>query len=74
MGALTHTDYFTLWEHVLRIANAKIEDIGDINDIVQILFSTVKNRPVIEDDIVHCPILAGSLLMLKTFDELYHEE
>lgn len=74
MEKLTHTDYFTLWEHILRVASAKAEDIGDIEEIVQVLFDTVNNRPVVEDDTTHCPILAGSLLMLKAFDELFHEE
>jgi hypothetical protein len=59
MEKLTHTDYFTLFDHILWVANAKAEDIGDIEEIVQILFTTVNKRPVVEDDITHCPILAG---------------
>ena len=74
MGSLEHTDYFTLWDHILRIANAKVEDIGNIEEIVQTLFNTLQTLPVIEDDIVHWPILAGCLLMLKAFDELFHKE
>ena len=74
MKKLIYTDYFTLWEHILQIANAKAEDIDDIEKIVQILFKTVTDRPVIEDDVAHCPILAGSLLLLKAFDEMFHEE
>lgn len=74
MKKLIYTDYFTLWEHILQIANAKAEDIDDIEKIVQILFKTVTDRPVIEDDVTHCPILAGSLLLLKAFDEMFHEE
>jgi hypothetical protein len=53
MGSLDHTDYFTLWEHILRISNAKAEDIGNIDEIVQILLNTLQMRPVIEDDIAH---------------------
>ena len=71
MKNLIYTDYFTLWKHILQIANATAEDI---EEIVQILFKTVTDRPVIEDDVTHCPILAGSLLLLKAFDEMFHEE
>ena len=30
MKKLIYTDYFTLWEHILQIANARAENIDDI--------------------------------------------
>lgn len=71
---LQHTEYFTLLDQVLRLVNpSEIDkDIFDAANVSKMLYTTIMNRKIIEDDDGQDPILGGSLMLLATLDELFH--
>jgi hypothetical protein len=61
-------EFFDLWDKMIRL----VKPVGkDIKPLAELLFNTITNRPIIEDEFVLDPVLAGSLLMLDTLDEFY---
>jgi len=68
-------EFFDLWNKLIRLLNPSAIDKNafDIKGLAKLLHSTIVNRQVVEDDVILDPILAGSLLILDTLDELFKD-
>lgn len=68
-------EFFDLWDKLIRLIDSQSvdKDALDIKGLTRLLYSTIVNRPIIEDDVKLDPILSGSLLMLDTLDELFKD-
>ena len=68
-------EFFDLWDKLIRLLDPSSIDKNmlDIKNLVKLLHTTIIERPLIEDDVKIDPILAGSLLMLDTLDEIFKE-
>ena len=66
-------EFFDLWDKLFRLAKRESIDKEkiDIKSLAKLLYVTLMNRSVIENDVVMDPILTGCLLMLETLDELF---
>lgn len=73
---IKYTEYFNLWNNIIRLVDPRIitKDVMDTVEVAKLLHKTITSRSIIEDDIAQDPILAGSLLMLSTLDELFHSQ
>lgn len=69
-------EFFDLWDKLIRLMNPSSIDTAalDIKGLAKLLYGTIVNRPIIEDDVKIDPILAGCLLMLATLDTNFKSE
>lgn len=73
--AVIHTEFFNLWDDLIRLVpNDVARDIINSDELAHELYDTIYNRPVIEDDEQQDYILSGSLRILNTLDHLFHND
>lgn len=72
---VTHTEYFNLWDSVIRLV--PVEETKEYINSVEVaksLYTTIQQRNLIEDDTKQDTVLSGCLRLLVTLDQYFHGE